>query len=244
MDNRPAAIETLRSEYDGRLLDPVERKQQAKRLYSALMTAGLWPAHPRVLDVGCGTGFKLSSLGENVTLRVGCDIRRENYLNVSDAVGNIKFVQASATEMPFPEESFDMVTCISVIEEFPDFRAAIAEMARCVAKGGVLVINVTNGVLLQPLYQLAEMAGKKIPESWWHYATASKPIVKANPDRGYHIACLEGWHYIHLTPYIIRSQFPLMKYFPISLLDIVSRCLTPTFVHAWKRPSESDEGRK
>lgn len=244
MNNRHAAIETLRSEYDGRLLDPEERKQQAQRLYSALMTAGLWPAQPRILDVGCGAGIKLSFLGENVSLRVGCDIRRENYLNISDAVSNIRFIQASATELPFPEGSFDLVTCISVIEELPDFPAAIAEMARCVAKGGVLVMNVTNGVLLEPLYQLAEMVGRKIPESWWYYASAGKTIVKANLDIGYHIGCLEGWQYTHLTPYIIRSQFPIMRYLPISLLDIISRCLAPTFVHAWQRPTESDGGRK
>jgi SAM-dependent methyltransferase len=146
--------------------------------------------------------------------------------------------------MPFPEGSFDLVTCISVIEEFPDFRAAISEMARCVARGGVLVINVTNGVLLQHLYQLAEMAGRKIPESWWHYAFASKPIVKANSYKGYHIAGLEGWRYIHLTPYVIQGQSPIMKLLPISLLDIVSHRLAPTFVHAWQRPAESGEGRQ
>jgi SAM-dependent methyltransferase len=60
MDNRSVAIETLRSEYDGRLLDPVERRYQAERLYNALIAARLWPSNPRILDVGCGAGFKLA----------------------------------------------------------------------------------------------------------------------------------------------------------------------------------------
>jgi SAM-dependent methyltransferase len=147
-------------------------------------------------------------------------------------------------ELPFPDGCFDLVTCISVIEEFLDFKAAFKEMARCVAPNGVLCINVTNGVLLQSLYRLAEYFGKAIPGNWRFYARASTPIVQSKLNDDYHMNGLEGWHYIHLTPYIIRSQFPIMRYFPISLLDIVSRRLAPTFVHAWQRPAESGEGRQ
>jgi SAM-dependent methyltransferase len=244
MDNRSVAIETLRSEYDGRLLDPVERRYQAERLYNALIAARLWPSNPRILDVGCGAGFKLAFLGPKALLRVGCDIRREIYLQARTNVPQIHFIQASGMELPFPDGCFDLVTCISVIEEFLDFKAAFKEMARCVAPNGVLCINVTNGVLLQSLYRLAEYFGKAIPGNWRFYARASTPIVQSKLNDDYHMNGLEGWHYIHLTPYIIRSQFPIMRYFPISLLDIVSRRLAPTFVHAWQRPAESGEGRQ
>ncbi len=244
MDNCSAPIETLRSEYDGRLLDPAERRYQAMRLYYALVAAKKWPSNPRILDVGCGAGFKLAFLGPRALLRVGCDIRREVYLQARINVPQIHFIQASGMQLPFPDGCFDFVTCISVIEEFPDFKAAVKEMARCVAPNGALCINVTNGVLLQPLYRLAQYFGKTIPENWRFFARASASIVQSIPSDGHHMDGLEGWQYTHLTPYIIRSQFPIMRYFPLSLLNIVSRHLAPTFVHVWQRPAESGEGRK
>ena len=125
MGKHEAAIESLRSEYDGRLLDPVERKHQAKRLYEAIAAVSLWPKKPRILDVGCGAGLKLAFLGDDVCLRVGCDIRSDIFRKKQEDVRGIYFVQASASELPFFNGSFDIVTCISVIEELPDFRSSI-----------------------------------------------------------------------------------------------------------------------
>ena len=122
MGDRQLSIDSFRSEYDGRLLDPVERRYQAKRLYNALVAASVWPSNPRILDVGCGSGFKLSFLGNDVWLRVGCDIRRELYHHASRQVQGIYFVQANGIDLPFRDGFFDLVTCTSVIEEFPDYR--------------------------------------------------------------------------------------------------------------------------
>jgi len=243
MVNLRASIESLRSEYDMRLLDPVERRYQAERLYNALLEAGLWPAVPRILDVGCGAGLKLAFLGDKVRERVGCDIRRDAYLQMTDHVQGIRFVQASGMKLPFPDECFDLVTCISVVEELPDFRAAMAEMARCVAPGGILSINVTNGIILRPLYRFAEGLGKKIPESWWHYVRASEPIVRENPAEGYGISELSEWHYVHLTSFMIRSQSLILRGLPFSWISRISMRFSPTFVHAWQRPPNAKGGR-
>jgi SAM-dependent methyltransferase len=230
------SIDSLRSEYDGRLLDPVERRYQAKRLYDALVAASLWPSNPRILDVGCGSGFKLLFLGSPVWLRVGCDIRRDPYHLASRQVHGVYFVQANGIELPFKGEFFDLVTCISVIEEFPDYRTAVAEMSRCVAPGGTLCINVVNGVLLKPLYRLMERFGLKILESSLRYAEASVPIVADDPAAGFHIDHLAGWRHVHLTPYMIRHQIPVLKWLPKSWVATVTRRFAPTFVHAWQRP--------
>jgi ubiquinone/menaquinone biosynthesis C-methylase UbiE len=236
MGDRQLSIDSFRSEYDGRLLDPVERRYQAKRLYHALVAASLWPSNPRILDVGCGSGFKLLFLGSHVWLRVGCDIRREPYHLAARQVQDVYFVQANGIELPFRDGFFDLVTCISVIEEFPDYRAAIAEMSRCVAPGGTLCINVVNGVLLKPLYVLMKRFGFKILESSWRYIEASVPIVEDNPTTGFHSDQLVGWRYVHLTPYMVRHQIPVLRWLPKSWVDTVTRRFAPTFVHAWQRP--------
>ena len=235
MGDRQLSIDSFRSEYDDRLLDPEERRYQAKRLYDALVATSLWPSKPRILDVGCGSGFKLSFLGSDVWLRVGCDIRRKPYLRAVRQIEGVYFAQANAIELPFRDGFFDLVTCISVIEEFPDYRAAVAEMSRCVAPGGTLCINVVNGILLNPLYALIERFGLKILESSWRYTEASVPIMEDNPTAGFHIDHLVGWRHVHLTPYMVRHQIPVLRWLPKSWVDTVTRRFAPTFVYAWQR---------
>ena len=110
----------LRAEYDQELMDADLRRKLAERLYQAMKKAGVWPVRPRILDVGCGSGLKLAYLGNDDNLRVGCDIRSELYLQARDRAGLVRFIQAQASQLPFSEGSFDMITCLSVIEELPD----------------------------------------------------------------------------------------------------------------------------
>ena len=198
---------------------------------------------PRILDVGCGSGLKLAYLGNDDSLRVGCDIRSELYLRARDRAGLVRFVQAEASQLPFSEGSFDMVTCLSVIEELPDYKAAITEMTRCVAPGGLLCITVTNGPLLKKVYSLVEFVGGHIRESWWAYARASSPIVSDWPERGFNIAALAGWRYLHLTPFVIRGKFPFSRALPFSVLNAISCRLSPTHVHIWIKPLGNERNR-
>jgi ubiquinone/menaquinone biosynthesis C-methylase UbiE len=226
----------LRAEYDQELMDVDQRRESAGRLYQAMKNAGVWPARPRILDVGCGSGLKLTYLGNDNSLRIGCDIRSELYLQLRDRTGLVRFIQAEALQLPFSEGSFDMVTCLSVIEELPDYKAAITDMTRCVAPGGLLCITVTNGPLLKKIYTLAEFMGGRIRESWWAYAEASSPIVSNWPERGFNISALNGWRYVHLTPFVILGKFPFFGALPFTLLNAISHRLSPTHVHIWIKP--------
>ena len=57
-------------------------------------------------------------------------------------LGSASFVQANAEEMPFPDASFDAVTCVYLLHELPpEARSRVArEAARVLKPGGVLVI--------------------------------------------------------------------------------------------------------
>jgi SAM-dependent methyltransferase len=50
------------------------------------------------------------------------------------------YVQAGAEEMPFADASFDLVVSYLTLIDIPDFRGAIAEMARVLRPGGRLVV--------------------------------------------------------------------------------------------------------
>ncbi len=83
----------------------------------------------RVLDVGAGTGY----LQDTVNGYVGLDI--------SPTAGRFfhkPFVQASATDMPFPDDSFDAVWSIWVLEHVPTPEQALVEIRRVTKDGGLL----------------------------------------------------------------------------------------------------------
>lgn len=86
-----------------------------------------------ILDVGCAKGFLLHEFRELLPgLRVaGIDV--SSYA-LAHAMEDVKpFLQlASATDLPFPEQSFDLVISINVVHNLPDAlcRRAIREMQR------------------------------------------------------------------------------------------------------------------
>jgi ubiquinone/menaquinone biosynthesis C-methylase UbiE len=242
MADKPFKMD-LRAEYDQELMDVNQRRKLAGRLYQAMKKSGVWPLRPRILDVGCGSCLKLAYLGNDNCLRIGCDIRSELYLRVRDQIRLVMFVQAEASQLPFPESSFDIVTCLSVIEELPDYKAAITDMTRCIAPGGLLCITITNGPLLKKIYAIAEFLGGCIRESWWAYARASSPIVVDWAETGFNISALDGWRYVHLTPFVIRGKHPFLGVLPSAVFNSISYRLSPTHVHIWIKPPEIERNR-
>lgn len=65
--------------------------------------------------------------------------------------GRVEFVCASATQLPFTAECFELVTSFSVIDHLPDKQAAansISEFSRVAKKGGFVVVTVPNKLFL------------------------------------------------------------------------------------------------
>jgi len=97
-------------------------------------------SRPRILDIGCGTGFNvayLHSLG--FTRVVGVDVAPEA-LEFCRSRHLTALVQADATRAPFLDGTFDMILALDVIEHIEDDVAAIRGLAKLLAPGGVLLI--------------------------------------------------------------------------------------------------------
>lgn len=94
------------------------------------------------LDCGCGTGHNLTLL-RRYGDAVGIDITFSG-LKYAVSRGERKVARASAADLPFQSEAFDLVTSFDVISALPDTleRQAIAEMARVLKPGGYLLLNV------------------------------------------------------------------------------------------------------
>lgn len=94
----------------------------------------------RVLDVGCGTGAITLDLAEACAGEVvGVDIDEAKLVEAMRALAhlpNVTFQVADAQDLPFPDESFDLVVFNIVLVYVPDKQRALNEMARVVRSGG------------------------------------------------------------------------------------------------------------
>jgi SAM-dependent methyltransferase len=98
-----------------------------------------------ILDAGCGTGGNLEWLaryagGGRV---VGIDLVA-TALDFCRKRTHERLAQASATDLPFADESFDLVTSFDVLVQIPEFGAderAMREMFRVLKPGGIAFVR-------------------------------------------------------------------------------------------------------
>ena len=67
-----------------------------------------------------------------------------NFLSMARHEGRSHLVQGDATALPFRSGSFDAVVCSETLEHIPDDGAAVAEIRRVLAPGGLLFVTVPN----------------------------------------------------------------------------------------------------
>jgi len=84
-----------------------------------------------VLDVGCGDGYLCSLFkSRGVTRVAGVDLV-ESRINYAKAhFQGIEFKAAEITKLPFDDGSFDLVTCVEVLEHLENPSAALKELKR------------------------------------------------------------------------------------------------------------------
>ncbi len=109
--------------------------------------AGIRPGD-RVLDVACGTGvvtrLAAQRVGADGTV-AGLDLNPGMLAVARSATPpatKIRWYEASAERMPFPDASFDIVLCQMGLQFVPDRSAALREMHRVLARDGRLILNV------------------------------------------------------------------------------------------------------
>jgi SAM-dependent methyltransferase len=127
--------------------------------------AGWLPAETRrLLDVGCAFGFGTERLrrvlerraagGGPAPLVVGVEYTAEYARQAGRRYPGLAIVRGSAEALPFPDDSFDALTMLDVLEHLPDPRRALAEVARVLRPGGTLLLTVPHGGALAGLDSL------------------------------------------------------------------------------------------
>jgi ubiquinone/menaquinone biosynthesis C-methylase UbiE len=86
-----------------------------------------------VLDIGCGPGFIFQHINKKVRLLVGADVSlnalRETKKHTKKML-NIVLIRADADNTPFPENIFNKVFAITVLQNMPNPTKTITELKR------------------------------------------------------------------------------------------------------------------
>jgi 2-polyprenyl-3-methyl-5-hydroxy-6-metoxy-1,4-benzoquinol methylase len=99
-----------------------------------------------VLDVGCNTGYGTLRFAQVAGRVVGVDVspRAIEAARQRAPDGRPEFVLTSGFDLPFPDESFDLVTSFQVLEHVPDPQAFLRELARVARRGGMVILATPN----------------------------------------------------------------------------------------------------
>lgn len=134
-----------------------------------------------VLDIGCGGGFSCEFVAARKAQVYGID-RSENCIAIAKAHAasngfEIDYQTGLAESLPYPDNYFDVVLCVDVLEHVADLKQTIAEIHRVLKKGGIFCFDTINRTLKSQLimiWLLEEILGK-IPCSIHEWNKFIKP---------------------------------------------------------------------
>lgn len=175
----------------------------------------------RVLDVGCGGGILSESMyfkGADVT---GIDLG-EQALNVaklhqleSGAKVNYELISVEQLALEQPA-SFDVVTCMEMLEHVPDPASIVAACARLVKPGGSVFFSTINRNPKAYLFAVlgAEYILNMLPKGTHDYGKFIKPSELSNWVRqsGLNFAGMRGMSYQPLTQHYSLSNDVSVNY--------------------------------
>jgi SAM-dependent methyltransferase len=97
------------------------------------------PPGARILDAGCGSGRTLDELARRGSAS-GIEMNPLGVVAARDRGHEV--AEAPVERIPHPDASFDLVTCLDVIEHTDDDVASLRELHRVTRAGGRLVVTV------------------------------------------------------------------------------------------------------
>ncbi|WP_320065571.1 SAM-dependent methyltransferase [Micromonospora sp. RTGN7] len=140
--------ENLHHGYWDDTFDETSLEDATNRLTDKL--SGLLTIEPgdRLLDLGCGIGEPAIKLATAHDIEVvGVSISERQVQRANDRVasaglaGRLSFQLADAMELPFPDESFDIVWALESLHHMPDRWHVLRQVARVLRPGGRVAIG-------------------------------------------------------------------------------------------------------
>lgn len=188
-----------------------------KKLSTRLGVSSGWS----VLDVACGAGDWLAAVAASGATVSGIDISERAVSICRQRMPDGEFHTGPAEILPFPDCTYDLVTCLGSLEHFLDQPAALAEMVRVMKPDGKVVILVPNAGFLT--YRLGLYKGTQqqaIRETIRPLSEWKKMLNTSG------LAVKERWKDLHVLDnrWIFRAPWLLM---PLRLLQALALTVWP-----------------
>ncbi|MBW3578611.1 MAG: class I SAM-dependent methyltransferase [Actinobacteria bacterium] len=142
-----------------------------------------------VLDAGCGEGYGAAALAAAGAARVvAVDVDPQVAPHVARRYPQVEAVEAELSDLPLPDDSFDLVVSLQVIEHVWDVEAFLASLCRVLRPGGELVVSTPNRLTFTP--------GSDTPINPFHVREFTADELRATlTEAGFHVGCLLGVHH-------------------------------------------------
>ena len=124
--------------------DTAIQGSHARTLYPYMLQEITCAWGDRVLDLGCGTGALTAQVLEQDPRRqvTGLDLSEQMLAQARARLGDrVKLIQGDSECLPFPDGSFDVVYCCDSFHHYPNPRAVLAQFARVLQPGGILLLG-------------------------------------------------------------------------------------------------------
>lgn len=102
-------------------------------------------SNEQVLEIGCGEGVLSVLMAQKGAQVTASDISKPNLENAkkyafAKGLDNIKFIEADAENLPFRNNSFDLVVADNVLEHLPNFEKGLSEIKRITKKRAIIAL--------------------------------------------------------------------------------------------------------
>lgn len=162
----------------------------------------------RVIDVGCGGGILTEGMASKGAEVTGIDLGEKALsvarLHLHESGHKVDYQHISAEEMAEAQpESFDIVTCLEMLEHVPDPASIVAACARLVKPGGHVFFSTINRNAKAYVLAVigAEYILKLLPRGTHDYAKFLKPseLSRMARQKGLQTEAMTGLSYNPLT---------------------------------------------
>lgn len=135
----------------------------------------------KALDVGCGGGFSCEFMANRgvrvsgIDQSVKCIIKAQEHAAISGL--EIDYKQGFAENMPYMNNTFDIVICVDVLEHVADLKKTISEIYRILKPQGLFFFDTINRNLKSKLVMiwLLENVLREIPRGIHDWQKFIKP---------------------------------------------------------------------
>ena len=165
----------------------------------------------KVADIGCGNAYGTALMAADAASIVGVDYdqqtldeNRARYKNLA----NLSFERATVPPIPFPDNSFDVVTTFQFIEHIHQRREFMIECLRILKPGGTVIIttpNIKRSLARNPYhiheYTFAEMqteAGSVTPQFDLQGLNGNEAVRNYYEENGKFVRMILRWDILGL----------------------------------------------